>query len=156
MKSGLLIVLALVYLLVGSPAVAKEPASPDAIYERIAQVERIPLTQRTLADLVQLGRDYRSTGRPDDAWGQAHAALRLDPDEGSALLLLGDLQFQRGEYRQALATFDRLAQLRPGFPAVQLRRSQTLSAMGLGREAEAANALFLTRSGRVRAVKPAP
>jgi Flp pilus assembly protein TadD len=106
--------------------------------------------------LVQLGRDYRRTGRPDDALVQVRAALRKNADDGDALLLLGDLQFQRQDYRQALATFDRVAQLRPGFAAVQLRRSQVLSAMGLGREAEAANALYLSRSGRTRAATLTP
>lgn len=156
MKSRALLALSAICLLFCSlTAAGQEPPSGN-VYDRIAAIERIPPAQRTAGDLVQLGRDYRLTGQLDDALVQARAALRLDADNGNALLLLGDLQFQRQEYRQALASFDRVAQLRPGFPAVQLRRSQVLSAMGLGREAEAANALFMTQSGRARAAVPTP
>lgn len=133
-----------------------QSTTPDPIYDRIARIERIPPEERSPADLVQLGRDYRKTGRNEDALTQARAALRQAPASPDALLLLGDLQFQRQQYRQALSTFDRVAQLRPSLAVVQLRRSQTLSAMGLSREAEAASALFQTRSGRVRAATPNP
>lgn len=143
-------------LLAGGAAATGEACASEAIYERIAAVERTPVEKRSVASMVQLGRDYRATGRPDDALVQAKRALSLAPDDGDALLLLGDVQFQRHEYRQALVTFDRLAQQRPGSSIVQLRRSQVLSAMGYGREAEAANALFLSRSGRVRAANPTP
>ena len=102
---------------------------------------------------MQLGRDYRITGRHDDALVQAKAALAAQQDDGDALLLLGDLQFQRAEYSPALATFDRVAQLRPGQALVQLRRSQVLSAMGKPRQAEAANSLYLTLRDR-NAVSP--
>lgn len=156
MRPAILLVLSMLLLLACSPAANGQGRSPGTVHERIAQVERIPPARRTAEDLVQLGRDYRLTGQLDDALVQARTALRLDADNGDALMLLGDLQFQRQQYRQALASFDRVAQLRPGFPAVQLRRSQVLSAMGLGREAEAANALFMTQSGRARAAVPTP
>lgn len=122
--------------------------SPEDIYQRMAVIERVPPAQRNNAQLVQLGRDYRSTGRLEDALAQAQAALAKQPDDSDALLLLGDLQFQRAEYARALATFNRVAQLRPGRAEVQLRRSQALSAMGKSREAEAANGLYLNMRGR--------
>lgn len=142
-------------LLCSLSATGQEPSASN-VYDRIAGIERVPPAQRTVEALVQLGRDYRLIGQADDALAQARAALGSEPDNSDALLLLGDLQYQRQEYRQALESFDRVAQLRPGFPAVQLRRSQVLSAMGLGREAEAANALFMSRIGRTRAVVPTP
>ena len=154
MKPGAFLLLSAIFLLACSPDANAQERPPGNVHERIAAIERIPPEQRTASELVQLGRDYRLTGQLDDALVQARAALRLDVDNSNALLLLGDLQFQRQEYRQALASFDRVAQLRPGFPAVQLRRSQVLSALGLGREADAANALYLTRRGRARAATP--
>lgn len=156
MRPGTFLVLSTIFLLACSPDANAQERPPGNVHERIAVVERIPPAQRTASELVQLGRDYRLTGQLDDALAQAQAALRSNADNGDALLLLGDLQFQRQEYRQALASFDRVAQLRPGFPAIQLRRSQVLSAMGLGREAEAANALYMTQSGRARAAVPTP
>ena len=122
--------------------------SPEDIYQRMAVIERVPPAQRNNAQLVQLGQDYRSTGRLEDALAQAQAALVKQPEDSDALLLLGDLQFQRAEYARALATFNRVAQLRPSQAEVQLRRSQALSAMGKSREAEAANGLYLNMRGR--------
>lgn len=156
MIPGTFLVLSMTFLLACAPDANAQERSPRSVYDRIAAIERIPPAQRSASELVQLGRDYRLTGQLDDALVQARTALQSDADNGDALLLLGDLQFQRQEYRQALASFDRVAQLRPGFPAVQLRRSQALSAMGLGREAEAANALYMTQSGRARAAVPTP
>lgn len=144
-----LVLILLALLIAPSIAMADPPeALPEDIYQRIAVIERIPPMQRNTTQRVQLGRDYRSTGRLEDALAQAQAALVKQPDDGDALLLLGDLQFQRAEYPRALATFNRVAQLRPGQANVQLRRSQVLSAMGKSREAEAANGLYVNLRNR--------
>ncbi|MDR6841214.1 tetratricopeptide repeat protein [Pseudoxanthomonas sacheonensis] len=149
MKIRVLVLVILAISIAPSTAIADPPITlPEDIYQRIAMVERIPPAQRNNAQRVQLGRDYRSTGRLEDALVQAQAALAKQPDDGDALLLRGDLQFQRAEYQQALATFNRVAQLRPGQANVQLRRSQVLSAMGKSREAEAANGLYVNLRDR--------
>jgi tetratricopeptide (TPR) repeat protein len=134
-----------------SVAFAAEPAQkapPEDIYQRIDRIERVPPAKRTNAERVTLGRDYRNTGRLNEALTQAIDALAAQPEDGDALMLLGDLQFQRAEYVQALASFDHVAKLRPNDADVQLRRSQVLSAMGKSREAEAANALHITLRGQ--------
>jgi Flp pilus assembly protein TadD len=134
-----------------SIAIAAEPAQkavPEDIYQRIERIERIAPAKRINEQRVTLGRDYRNTGRLEDALNQAIDALAVEPDDSNALMLLGDLQFQRAQYFSALATFDRVVRLRPNNADVQLRRSQVLSAMGKPREAEAANALYVTLRGQ--------
>jgi Flp pilus assembly protein TadD len=151
----LLILLMPAILFQTSMATAAEPAqktAPEDIYQRIDRIERIAPAKRTNAERVTLGRDYRSTGRLNEALTEMIDALAAQPEDGDALLLLGDLQFQRKEYVQALASFDHVARLRPNNADVQLRRSQVLSAMGKPREAEAANALYMTLRGQ-RAVR---
>lgn len=149
MKIRALVLVIFAISIAPSTSMADPPTTlPEDIYQRIAMVERIPPAQRNNAQRVQLGRDYRSTGRLEDALAQAQAARAKQPDDGDALLLLGDLQFQRAEYLRALATFNRIAQLRPNQANVQLRRSQVLSAMGKSREAEAANGLYVNLRNR--------
>lgn len=132
-----------------SPASASEPSpDPDVIYKKIAAIERIMPSERSIAQVIWLGRAYHSTGRPEQAYQQAQIAVAMEPDDGDALLLLGDTLFQKDRLAEALAAFNRLAQLRPGSSIAQLKRSQALSAMGLPREAEAAHGRYQTLSGQ--------
>lgn len=99
MKIRALVLVILAISIAPSTSMADPPTTlSEDIYQRIAVVERVPPAQRNNAQRIQLGRDYRSTGRLEDALAQAQAALAKQPDDGDALLLLGDLQFQRAEY----------------------------------------------------------
>ncbi len=72
----------------------------------------------------------------DAAIAEAEAAVRLQPDVADAHMLLGDLYRQRGAYEDALAQFQRAAELAPDRPEPYELLSSVQSALGLTADAE--------------------
>ena len=130
-------------LLAGVTALAQEaPAESQVLHRQRVAIERLPPKARTADQQAQLARLYHRAGRLSEAKQEVDRALQRRADNADMLLLLGDLQGQRNQWRQALATFDRLAQLRPRQAGVQLRRGQALMALGRTAEADAAFARY--------------
>lgn len=64
------------------------------------------------ADSLPSGRE--KTQYYQEAIGHLDAAVRIYPSHGQAWLLRGNAQFGLGQYKNALASFDQVKQLRPG------------------------------------------
>ena len=62
---------------------------------------------------AELGRIYESQGKEDLALLQYRAAIRKDPRQAQAWLLLGDLAYRRGDYGEAETAYKKALNLQP-------------------------------------------
>ncbi|OGW55418.1 MAG: hypothetical protein A2Z46_09200 [Nitrospirae bacterium RBG_19FT_COMBO_55_12] len=62
---------------------------------------------------AELGRIYESQGKEDLALLQYRAAVRKDPRQAQAWLLLGDLAYRRGDYGEAETAYKKALNLQP-------------------------------------------
>lgn len=74
-------------------------------------VQKSPLSPEPHISLAML---YRGKGEMDLAFREIHEALRLAPEHGLALHLLGDLHAQRGEIEEAVNAYERSLRYAPG------------------------------------------
>lgn len=109
-----------------APPLAADAAALAARAQEHRRQREFAAANRDFAELARRGQmnadlwaDYADSlgGERGALDGEAadciQQALRLDPDHDKALWLLGSLQTQRGDYRAALATWQRLAALIP-------------------------------------------
>ena len=80
-----------------------------------------------------MGLSYLIWGKFDEAVASAGKAIELDPDDFIARWTLGRIQFSTGKAEEAVAHFERVIALRPGFYTAYSDLCQTL--LSLNREA---------------------
>lgn len=105
-----LAVLALAYLQRarenGDPAYYR--LADTALHRASAAKGRVPLIAEGEASLANTRHRFR------DGLRLARAAIRVDPESGSAYGALGDALLNLGRYRQAFKVYDRMALMAPG------------------------------------------
>ena len=133
-------------LLTSGAAVAQHSVDPMEVQRRSHQrqvtLERLAPERRSAQQQAELARLYYRSGRLEEAQSAAQDALKAQSDNAELLILLGDLQGRRQQWAQALASFNRAAQLRPRQADIALRQGQALTALGKSREADAAFASY--------------
>lgn len=141
---------------VTSPAIYQELGSAaselgDSLVALWAFERMRDLGTETSECLYYLAANDVSRGRTDRGLATLEKAVRLDPRNGRALLLLGALQFERGQLEMARETLRRAAES----PDVSGEANQVLAKVchKLHLESEAREAASKARNGRSR---PAP
>lgn len=79
---------------------------------------------------IELARLLEETGQQKDASAQLVAALTVDPNNARAFTALGRLRDQEGDYRQALADYQRSLELNRFQPEVTARVAALNAALG--------------------------
>ncbi|KAJ8670107.1 hypothetical protein QAD02_001366 [Eretmocerus hayati] len=72
--------------------------------------------------LLELGRDFLSAGRYQDALNYFHEAVEADPKHYRAYHLRGTVYLALGKAKQALQDFDMVLMLKPDFNAARIQR----------------------------------
>ena len=126
--------------------------------ERIAQMERLiadehwptDQKQKTLAVAYLLitdqARNYFAADQLDKALTAAHKALTMKPDYGPAMLVVGDVDFEKADFAGVAEMYGRVLQLDPKQDQVSVLYASALSASlpakeALARYADAADAV---------------
>lgn len=138
-------------LMVIAHSALAQPVPVDSEFTRIERLERLTPKSRTVSHRLALGQLYRRVGHAQAAQAEAQALQRDFPQDTAVKLFLADCMLDAGRNTEALALLDAVAQVRSGSAQVQLKRSQALSALGKGREADAASALYHSLTGSTTA-----
>lgn len=111
----------------------------DGKFERaIGYLERVPEEQRSSLDNRNLAYSYFRERKLDRAQLAAERAIRQSPEDDQAMLLLGDIFAQQGEWDKALPLYIKACESRNAPPERWLRVGQAWQALGEPEKAEAA------------------
>ncbi|XP_031780298.1 dnaJ homolog subfamily C member 3 [Nasonia vitripennis] len=79
-------------------------------------------TSKGLDKLLELGTDFLSTGRYQDALSYFHEAVEGDPNNYLTYYKRGTVYLALGKAKQALLDFDKVLELKPDFTAARIQR----------------------------------
>jgi tetratricopeptide (TPR) repeat protein len=89
----------------------------------------VPEITLTLPEAVRRAHREYNAGRYDEAERLCRAILRTSPDHFRALHLLGAIQSQTARHADAVATYDRVVELRPSHAEAHFNRGVSLQAL---------------------------
>ncbi len=101
-----------------------DPAGEQLLRE---VVQRLPTAIEPRIVLVQ---HALRQNRPDDARREAVALTAAVPGDGRAHVVLGQVEAARGDWRAALAAFDRAVEVAPRFAVAHMGRGEILMSRG--------------------------
>ncbi|XP_011504449.1 PREDICTED: dnaJ homolog subfamily C member 3 [Ceratosolen solmsi marchali] len=81
-------------------------------------------TSKGLDKLLELGTDFLSSGRYQDALSSFHEAVEGDPNNYLTYYKRGTVYLALGKAKQALSDFDRVLDLKPDFTVARIQRGQ--------------------------------
>jgi Flp pilus assembly protein TadD len=90
-------------------------------------------------------------GLENEALKYLNLSLSLDPAHAPSLLLLGNVQYKKGNYREAAAAFEKYLELRPNDSEVHVSLGLTYSQLGMTEKSEAEYATALGLDGNASA-----
>ena len=101
-------------------------------YDRVIDPlsRRVRLNPNDARFHTDLGLAYTRVGRTNDALVELVAAALLGPDDAEALVAIGQIRFDAGEYAAAEAVLRRAAVVAPTFPQARYLLGQTLARLG--------------------------
>lgn len=118
----------------GRPDDARRAA--EAAVHAESHVVRDPLYQRTRAEAVTVaamiarGRSFRDASRFDEALGELHRALELDPDHPQIRRLIISVHLERRDVRAAVEAYEAALRESPDDPTLVRGFAIALSALG--------------------------
>ena len=116
------------------PVTATTPAAADAV------------AGGALGALIEQANFWRSQQGYDQAVTSLNRALELAPNNADALVLMAQVQSEKGDQRAAMAAFDRLRQVAPGDARIE-KLGQTLRVGPISQD-QLAEARRLAQSGK--------